>query len=48
MELADEVEGIQDAVENIAFVMEYDEERQAEMEEMIEESKQLLEERKSS
>ena len=31
MELADEVEEVEDVVENIAFMMEFDEERQAEM-----------------
>ena len=31
MELADEVEEVEDVVENIAYMMEYDEERQAEM-----------------
>ena len=42
MELADEVEDVEDVVENIAYMLEYDEERQAEMEEMIEQSKELL------
>ena len=45
MELADEVEDMEDVVENIAFMMEFDEEKQAEMADMIQDSQALLAER---
>ena len=48
MELADEVEDMEDVVENIAYMMEFDEEKQEEMQDMILESQKLLEERKES
>ena len=48
MELADEVEDMEDVVENIAYMMEFDEEKQEEMQDMIAESQKLLEERKES